>query len=123
MELYEPKVACMQGNRDKQAIDFDLKIERTLRKLKKKAKQQVVNQVIEEVQQNNMAAVDGNEQTRTLGDYTIPSTASCGSSIVLPNAHKSLRIRDNPTGVSDQVVSTREWDIVPNEKKGNNLYF
>ncbi|MED6190241.1 hypothetical protein PIB30_104010, partial [Stylosanthes scabra] len=38
-------------------------------------------------------------------------------------ARKSLQIRDNPTSVSDQVVSTREWDIVPNEEKGNNLYF
>ncbi|MED6152709.1 hypothetical protein PIB30_094653 [Stylosanthes scabra] len=78
-------VACMQGNRDKQAIDFDSEIERTLKKLKKKAKQQVMNQVIEEVEQNNMVAVDGNEQRRMLGDYTIPSTASCGSSIVRPN--------------------------------------
>ncbi|MED6225409.1 hypothetical protein PIB30_093472, partial [Stylosanthes scabra] len=77
--------ACMQGNRDKQAIKFDPEIERTLRKLKKKATQQVVNQVIEEVEQNKMDAVHGNEQRRTLGDYTIHSTASCGSSVVRPN--------------------------------------
>ncbi|MED6223238.1 hypothetical protein PIB30_072026 [Stylosanthes scabra] len=32
-----------------------------------------------------MDAVNGNEPRRTLGDYTIPSTASCGSSIVRPN--------------------------------------
>ncbi|MED6222995.1 hypothetical protein PIB30_069805 [Stylosanthes scabra] len=75
----------MQGNRDKQAIDFDPKIERTLRISKKKAKQQVVNQVIEEVEQNKIDAVHGNEQRRTLGDYTIPSTASCCSSFVRPN--------------------------------------
>ncbi|MED6201371.1 hypothetical protein PIB30_094280 [Stylosanthes scabra] len=32
-----------------------------------------------------MAANNRNEQHRTLRDYTIPSTASCGSSIVHPN--------------------------------------
>ncbi|MED6202140.1 hypothetical protein PIB30_102357, partial [Stylosanthes scabra] len=73
---------CIQGNRDKQAIQFDPEIERTLRKLKKQAKQQATNQDIEEVAQNNMAAEDRNAQRRTLGDYTIPNTASCGNSIV-----------------------------------------
>ncbi|MED6127483.1 hypothetical protein PIB30_088510 [Stylosanthes scabra] len=51
-----------------------------LRKLKKQAKQQAANEVFEEVAQNNMVAEDRNEQRRTLGDYTIPSTASCDSS-------------------------------------------
>ncbi|MED6224358.1 hypothetical protein PIB30_083196 [Stylosanthes scabra] len=32
-----------------------------------------------------MATEDCNAEQRTLGDYTIPSTASCGSSIVRPN--------------------------------------
>ncbi|MED6128449.1 hypothetical protein PIB30_098005 [Stylosanthes scabra] len=31
-----------------------------------------------------MAAENNNAQRRTLGDYTIPSTTSCGSSIVRP---------------------------------------
>ncbi|MED6149572.1 hypothetical protein PIB30_063763, partial [Stylosanthes scabra] len=77
------------GNRDKLPTQFDPEIERMLRKLKKKTKQQQhireEEQVeFEEVEQDNMAAVDGNEQRRILGDYTIPSTASCGSSIVRP---------------------------------------
>ncbi|MED6129950.1 hypothetical protein PIB30_113042, partial [Stylosanthes scabra] len=31
-----------------------------------------------------MAAENTNDARRTLGDYTIPSTASCGSNIVRP---------------------------------------
>ncbi|MED6165575.1 hypothetical protein PIB30_100865, partial [Stylosanthes scabra] len=78
-------VTCMHGNRDKPAIQFDPEIKRTLRKLKKEAKQQATNQVFEEVAQNNMAAKDRNAQRRTLGEYTIPSTANCGCSAVRPN--------------------------------------
>ncbi|MED6153985.1 hypothetical protein PIB30_107573, partial [Stylosanthes scabra] len=67
-------------NQDKQQFFFDPKIERTLRKLKKQTKaSRQLN--FEEVEENNMAA----NPRRTLGDYTIPSTASCGSSIVRPN--------------------------------------
>ncbi|MED6175947.1 hypothetical protein PIB30_083145, partial [Stylosanthes scabra] len=114
----------MQGNRDKQANEFDPEIERTLTKLKKKAKQQVVNQVIEEVEQNNMAAVDGNEQRRTLGDYTIPSTASRGSNIVgVRNLFKLTRTRDTPTSESDQVVPQKSGISFPNEEKGINQHF
>ncbi|MED6164131.1 hypothetical protein PIB30_086758, partial [Stylosanthes scabra] len=72
-------------NRDKSAIQFDPEIERTLRKLKKQAKQKATNQVFEEVARNNMDAEDRNAQRRTLGEYAIHSTASCGSSIVRPN--------------------------------------
>ncbi|MED6190510.1 hypothetical protein PIB30_106562, partial [Stylosanthes scabra] len=39
---------------------------------------------LSEVVQNTMAA-EANNPTKTLIDYTIPSTASCGSSIVRPN--------------------------------------
>ncbi|MED6225878.1 hypothetical protein PIB30_097888 [Stylosanthes scabra] len=73
-------VACMQGNQDVQQFLFDPEIERTLRKLKKQTKaSRQLN--FKEVEENNMAA----DPRRTLGDYTIPSTASCGSSIVRPN--------------------------------------
>ncbi|MED6189791.1 hypothetical protein PIB30_099461, partial [Stylosanthes scabra] len=40
--------------------------------------------VFEEVEENSMAAENPNEERRTLGDFTIPSTASCGSNIVRP---------------------------------------
>ncbi|MED6189753.1 hypothetical protein PIB30_099032, partial [Stylosanthes scabra] len=68
------------GNQDKQQFLFDPEIERTLRKLKKQTKaSRQLN--FEEVEENNMAA----DRRRTLGDYTIPSNASYGSSIVRPN--------------------------------------
>ncbi|MED6149260.1 hypothetical protein PIB30_060698 [Stylosanthes scabra] len=68
------------GNQDNQQFLFDPEIERTVRKLKKQTKsQRQLN--FEEVEDNNMAA----DPQRTLGDYTILSTASCGSSIVRPN--------------------------------------
>ncbi|MED6177018.1 hypothetical protein PIB30_093794 [Stylosanthes scabra] len=60
-----------RGNQDKQHFFFDPEIERTLRKLKKQTKSsRQLN--FEEVEENNMAA----DPRRTLGDYTIPSTAS-----------------------------------------------
>ncbi|MED6151325.1 hypothetical protein PIB30_081425, partial [Stylosanthes scabra] len=70
------------GNQDEQQFLFDPEIERTLRKLKKqsKASRQLNFEEVEE----NMAAKNNNAQKRTLGDYTIPSTTSCGSSIVRP---------------------------------------
>ncbi|MED6139471.1 hypothetical protein PIB30_084179, partial [Stylosanthes scabra] len=78
------------GNRDKQHIQFDPEIERTLRKLKKKTRQQThtsreeEEEVVFEEVQENMATENNNAQRRTLGDYTIPGTTSCGSSIVRP---------------------------------------
>ncbi|MED6166745.1 hypothetical protein PIB30_112452, partial [Stylosanthes scabra] len=74
----------MQGNRNKEVIDFDPEVERTLRKIRKKAKQKTQDHFVEEVVQNTMAA-EANNPTKTLMDYTIPSTASCGSSIMRPN--------------------------------------
>ncbi|MED6190116.1 hypothetical protein PIB30_102620, partial [Stylosanthes scabra] len=68
------------GNKDRQQFFFVPEIERTLRKYKKQTK--ASHQLnFEEVEDNNMAV----DPRRTLGDYTIPSTASCGSSIVRPN--------------------------------------
>ncbi|MED6117115.1 hypothetical protein PIB30_106918, partial [Stylosanthes scabra] len=67
-----------------EVIDFEPEVERTLRKIRKKAKQKTQDHFIEEVVQNTMA-VEANNPTKTLMDYTIPSTASCGSSIVRPN--------------------------------------
>ncbi|MED6165148.1 hypothetical protein PIB30_096790, partial [Stylosanthes scabra] len=68
------------GNQDKQQFLFDPEIERILRKLKRQTKaSRQLN--FEEVEENNMAV----DPRRTLGDYTIPSTASCGSSIIRSN--------------------------------------
>ncbi|MED6165902.1 hypothetical protein PIB30_103983, partial [Stylosanthes scabra] len=74
-------------NKDKQTLNFDPEIEKTLRKLRKQSKLQKQThkisseEVFEEVR-DNMAA-EGNRQ-RTLADFTTPTTASCGSSIVRP---------------------------------------
>ncbi|MED6215480.1 hypothetical protein PIB30_114051, partial [Stylosanthes scabra] len=83
----------MQGRRNKSPIRIDPEIERTIKKLKKQTKilqhstsqashtsQDSTSEESEIVEENIMAA-DGNNQRRTLGEYTIPSTASCGSSI------------------------------------------
>ncbi|MED6166636.1 hypothetical protein PIB30_111248, partial [Stylosanthes scabra] len=81
---------CMQGRRNKPLIQLDPEIERTIRKLRKQTQilqhstaQQPENS--EDINNNiTMAAENTNDARRTLGDYTIPSTASCGSSIVRP---------------------------------------
>ncbi|MED6164275.1 hypothetical protein PIB30_088123 [Stylosanthes scabra] len=74
------EVYVWEGNQDEQQFLFDPEIERTLRKLKKQTKaSRQLN--FEEVEENNMVA----DPRRTLGDYTIPITASCASSIVRPN--------------------------------------
>ncbi|MED6125047.1 hypothetical protein PIB30_064774, partial [Stylosanthes scabra] len=75
------------GNKDKQILEFDPEIEQTLRKLRKQAKLQKQTheisseEVFEEVSVN--MAQEG-DQRKTLGDFIIPNTASCGSSIVRP---------------------------------------
>ncbi|MED6164627.1 hypothetical protein PIB30_092032, partial [Stylosanthes scabra] len=95
----------MQGSRrDKPIIEFDLEIEKTLKKNRSRVKaqrtlqfeQEEVNseegasensfeeEFIEEEIQDNMAD-NANNQRRTLADYTNPTTTSCGSSIVWPN--------------------------------------
>ncbi|MED6166891.1 hypothetical protein PIB30_113772, partial [Stylosanthes scabra] len=83
--------------RNRQPTPLDPEIERTIRKLKKQTKilQHSTSQASNtsqdstseesEVVEDNIMAADGNNQRRTLGEYTIPSTASCGSSIVKPN--------------------------------------
>ncbi|MED6199728.1 hypothetical protein PIB30_078648 [Stylosanthes scabra] len=85
------------GNKDKQSLNFDLEIERTLRKLRKQSKQThkiSSEEVFDEVSDNvtakevleegcdNMA--EAGNQHRTLANVTNPTTASCGSSIVWP---------------------------------------
>ncbi|MED6226003.1 hypothetical protein PIB30_099143 [Stylosanthes scabra] len=73
------------GNKDKQILNFDAEIERTLHKLRKQSKLQKQThkisseEVVKEVL-DNMA--EGGNQRRTLADFTIPTTASCGRSIV-----------------------------------------
>ncbi|MED6190200.1 hypothetical protein PIB30_103464, partial [Stylosanthes scabra] len=82
-------LAC-KDRRNKPLIQIDLEIERTIRKLRKQIQilqhitaQQSENS--EDIQDNiTMAAENTNDARRTLGDYTIPSTASYGSSIVRP---------------------------------------
>ncbi|MED6135361.1 hypothetical protein PIB30_045755 [Stylosanthes scabra] len=75
------------GNKDKQILEFDPEIEKTLRKLRKQTKLQKQTHEIsseeafEEVW--DTMAEEGN-QRRTLGDFTVPTTASCGCSIVRP---------------------------------------
>ncbi|MED6154572.1 hypothetical protein PIB30_113828, partial [Stylosanthes scabra] len=89
----------MQGSRrDKQIIEFDPEIERTLKKNRHRVRTQISLQVdreeassedvvseksFEEEIQDNMA--DHTNQRRTIADYQNPSTTSCGSSIVWPN--------------------------------------
>ncbi|MED6213498.1 hypothetical protein PIB30_093998, partial [Stylosanthes scabra] len=96
------------GNRrDKPTIEFDPEIEKTLKKNRSRVKAQralqfeqeeanseegaseksseeeIVEENFEEEIQDNMAD-NANNQRRTLMDYTNPTTASCGSSIVWP---------------------------------------
>ncbi|MED6178353.1 hypothetical protein PIB30_106810, partial [Stylosanthes scabra] len=96
------------GNcRDKPIIEFDPEIEKTLKKNRSRVKAQrslqfkqeeanseedaseksseeeIVEENTEEEIQDNMAN-NANNQRRTLADYTNPTTASCGSSIVWP---------------------------------------
>ncbi|MED6141124.1 hypothetical protein PIB30_100205, partial [Stylosanthes scabra] len=98
----------MQGNhRDKPTIEFDPEIEKTLKKNRSRVKAQralqfeqeeanseegasekfseeeIVEENSEEEIQDNVAD-NANNQRRTLVDYTNPTTASCGSSIVWP---------------------------------------
>ncbi|MED6141985.1 hypothetical protein PIB30_108972, partial [Stylosanthes scabra] len=99
----------MQGSRrDKQLIEFDPEIERTLKKNRHRVRTQkslqvdreeasskdvisekyfeedILEESIEEEIQDNMAD-HTNNQRRTIADYQNPSTTSCGSSIVWPN--------------------------------------
>ncbi|MED6212024.1 hypothetical protein PIB30_079203, partial [Stylosanthes scabra] len=90
----------MQGSRrDKQIIEFDPEIERSLKKNRHRVRTQrslqidreeassediVSEKYFEEGIQDNMAD-HTNNQRRTIADYQNPSTTSCGSSIVWPN--------------------------------------
>ncbi|MED6163551.1 hypothetical protein PIB30_081077 [Stylosanthes scabra] len=79
------------GNKDKQILNFDPEIERTLHKLRKQSKQalegsseKVLKGVFDNIEEvfDNIAA-EGTQE-KTLGEYSIPITVSCGSSIVRP---------------------------------------
>ncbi|MED6151328.1 hypothetical protein PIB30_081467 [Stylosanthes scabra] len=98
---------AISNRRDKPIIKFDPEIEKTLKKNRsrvkaqrslqfdqeeanseegaseKSFKEEIVEENTEEEIQNNMAD-NANNQLRTLVDYTNPTTASCGSSIVWP---------------------------------------
>ncbi|MED6201862.1 hypothetical protein PIB30_099344 [Stylosanthes scabra] len=84
----------LNGNKDKQTLSFDPEIEKTLRKLRKQAKLQEHSHEIpfeeafeeeefEDRTGDNMAANENN-RGRKLADFSIPSAASCGSSVVRP---------------------------------------
>ncbi|MED6116196.1 hypothetical protein PIB30_097873, partial [Stylosanthes scabra] len=65
-------------------LNFDPEIERTLHKLRKQSKQthEISSEEAFEEVFDNMAA-EGTQE-KTLGEYFVPTTASCGSSIVRP---------------------------------------
>ncbi|MED6166331.1 hypothetical protein PIB30_108236, partial [Stylosanthes scabra] len=86
------------SRRDKPIIEFDLEIERTLKKNRNRVRTQrslqfdreeasseevVSEKSFEEEIQDNMAD-HTNNQRRTIADYQNPTTTSCGSSIVWP---------------------------------------
>ncbi|MED6212932.1 hypothetical protein PIB30_088233 [Stylosanthes scabra] len=72
-----------QGNRrDKPIIEFDPEIEKTLKKNRSRVKAQRALQF--DQQEGNSEEDNANNQRRTLADYTNPTTASYGSSIVWP---------------------------------------
>ncbi|MED6138387.1 hypothetical protein PIB30_073834 [Stylosanthes scabra] len=80
-------ITCYDSeNRDKKSIQFDPEIEKTLQRLRKQSKFQ--QETLEEDSQVEFNMADNEDhignQRRTLGDYTIPTTDSCGSSIVRP---------------------------------------
>ncbi|MED6112034.1 hypothetical protein PIB30_058012 [Stylosanthes scabra] len=77
----------LSGKKDKQILNFDPEIEKTLRKLRKQSKllQQTHENPSKEVLEkgcDNMA--EARNQRRTLANFTNPTTASYGSSIVWP---------------------------------------
>ncbi|MED6223028.1 hypothetical protein PIB30_070056 [Stylosanthes scabra] len=90
------------GNKDKQSLNFDPEIERTLRKLRKQFSDNVTAKEVLEEGRANMA--EAGNQRRTLADFTNPTTASCGSIIVDAANLFTKTIRNNPTSASDQVV-------------------
>ncbi|MED6213093.1 hypothetical protein PIB30_089921 [Stylosanthes scabra] len=57
-----------------------------------------------------MAAENNNAQRRTLGDYTIPSTTSCGSSIMRPTCNgdtsNAIKLRLFPFSLRDKA---KQW--------------
>ncbi|MED6127497.1 hypothetical protein PIB30_088597 [Stylosanthes scabra] len=85
---------CKLGNKDKQTLSFDPEIEKTLRKLRKQAKlqehsheipfEEALEEEFEEKTGDNMAGNEDNNRGRKLADFSIPSAASCGSSVVRP---------------------------------------
>ncbi|MED6189698.1 hypothetical protein PIB30_098577, partial [Stylosanthes scabra] len=70
------------GNKNKQILKFDPEIDRTLHKLRKQSKQthEISSEEVFEEVFDNMAA-EG-IQEKTLGEYSVPTTASCDSSMV-----------------------------------------
>ncbi|MED6222699.1 hypothetical protein PIB30_066871 [Stylosanthes scabra] len=106
-EAIVEEVASLGNHRDKPIIEYDPEIEKTLKKNRNRVKAQralqfeqqeansdegasekfseeeIVEENSKEEIQDNMAD-NANNQRRTLADYTNPTTASCGSSIVWP---------------------------------------
>ncbi|MED6166218.1 hypothetical protein PIB30_106911, partial [Stylosanthes scabra] len=82
------------GNKDKQTLSFDPEIEKTLRKIKKQTKfqgysheipfEEALEEEFEDKTGDNMAGNENNNRGWKLADFSIPSAASCGSSVVRP---------------------------------------
>ncbi|MED6141375.1 hypothetical protein PIB30_102821, partial [Stylosanthes scabra] len=82
------------GNKDKQTLSFDPEIEKTLCKIRKQAKlqehsheipfEEALEEEFEDKTGDNMAGDEDNNRGQKLADFSIPSAASCGSSVVRP---------------------------------------
>ncbi|MED6187686.1 hypothetical protein PIB30_078789 [Stylosanthes scabra] len=82
------------GNKYKQTLSFDPEIEKTLHKLRKQAKfqehsheipfEETFEEEFEDKTGDSMASNEDNNRGRKLADFSIPSAASCGSSVVRP---------------------------------------
>ncbi|MED6212296.1 hypothetical protein PIB30_081958 [Stylosanthes scabra] len=89
------RLASLFSRLDKQTLSFDPEIEKTFRKLRKQAKLQehsheipfeeaLEEEEFEDKTSNNMAGNQDNNRGWKLADFSIPSAASCGSSVVRP---------------------------------------
>ncbi|MED6139341.1 hypothetical protein PIB30_082945 [Stylosanthes scabra] len=107
LTAFSSSITPQSNHRDKPIIEYDLEIEKTLKKNRSKVKAQralqfeqqeansdesasekfseeeIIEENSEEEIQDNMAD-NANNQRRTLTNYTNPTTTSCGSSIVWP---------------------------------------
>ncbi|MED6213549.1 hypothetical protein PIB30_094464 [Stylosanthes scabra] len=106
----------MQGNKDKQTLHFDPEIERTLHKVRKQSKfqkpiQEIPSEEVFEEVSANMA--EEGDQRKTLGDFTVPTTTSYGSSIVRSTIEAN-NFELKPALIHLMLVRTKYVDANPN---------